>query len=201
MNRGGEGESLIGMGGPWLLPAAVAALLVIAVAYALTSEGRGTLDHLRTLSAFAPRSATPLRLPTPHPPRPATLFWLAADGLWSVQEQPVASSLPERIEQLCNLVLDRLGLDLLVVQAFVGDDEVAYLFFSVSTWEPSAREECYLVESLTRSILSDLPWLKGVRFVLPSRHLDYSRPIQHFDRGQDPLIHKSRSTLGLEVPP
>jgi hypothetical protein len=175
---------------------------VAAALYAgFTGEGQAVLAQLRAISTPEDFGSPAIKLPTPPPDRPATIHWLASDGLWSAQDHNVTAGMPDRIEQLSNLVLDRLGLDLLVVQAFVGEDDVAYLFFSVSTWEPSANEESSLVESLVRSILSDLPWLRGVRLVLPNRHLDYGQPVSHFDRGQDPLVRKTRSTSALEVAP
>jgi hypothetical protein len=187
---------------PWLLAGALSGLILAsALDLGLTSEGRQVVQGMRAWAGLDSAPAPELALPTPNPGRIATLYWLSDDGMWSVQQQEVSASLHLRIEQLSNLVLDRLRLDLLVVQAFVGEDDVAYLFFSVSTWEPSPRDETFLVESLTRTVLSDSPWLSGVRLVLPNRHLDYSRPFEHFDRGHDPLIHKTRSTLGLEVSP
>src|SRR5262245_2398583 len=109
----------------WFVVVALGLLVLSALVYGcLTREGRANLSRLRSLAVPSAGSTAELALPTPPPQRPAALWWLAQDGLWSVQEQAVAAAVPERIEQLCNLVLDRLGLDLLVVQAFVGDDDV-----------------------------------------------------------------------------
>lgn len=184
----------------WGPAGALGALLAASVLYVcLSQEGHAALNWLDGLEPAA--KVPELAVPTPAPARTARLYWLADDGQWSVQEHPAAGTLLDRVEQLSNLVLDRLALDLLVVQAIVSEDDVANLFFSVSVWEPSVQQEAFLAQSLTRTLLTDLPWLSGVRLVLPSRHLDYSRPLRHFDVGHDPLLRKSRSTLGLEVPP
>ena len=181
------------------LVASLAVMLGFSAVYLLTTaEGRATLLGVRRLVHPAALATAELVVPTPSPGRPAVIYWIASDGLWSWQPQVAATPLHERIEQLSNLVLDRLGLDLLVIQAMVGDDDVAYLFFSVASWEPSARDETDLTQSILRTVLSDVPWLTGIRFVLPSRHLDYSTPLRRWDRGYDPLITKTRSTDARE---
>src|SRR6188768_4086487 len=121
-----------------VLLATIGALAGFGVIYLFaTPEGSSALVSLRgLLRPPAPRLAE-LAVPTAVPGRPAIVYWIAPDGLWSWQQQGAAAPLHERIEQLCNLVLDRLGLNLLVIQAMVGEDDVAYLFFSVSNWEPS----------------------------------------------------------------
>jgi hypothetical protein len=182
---------------PLLLVALAFTLLCVAVALygLLTREGRSAWHRLGALAAPpVGRVAAPI-VPTPAPGRPGVVYWIARDGLWTAQRHPASAGLTDRIEQLSNLVLDRLGLGLLVVQAMVADDDVVYLYFSVPRWEPTAREEVDLSQSLVRTLLSDLPWLSGVRLVLPEKHLDYSRPLQHFDPGFDPLLAKPRSTL------
>lgn len=185
-----------------VLLASFGALSAVGLIYLFaTSEGSSALVSLRGVLRPPPPHLAELAVPTAAPGRPAVIYWIAPDGLWSWQQQGAAAPLHERIEQLCNLVLDRLGLDLLVIQAMVGEDDVAYLFFSVSNWEPSARDETVLSQSILRTILSDTPWLAGVRFVLPSRHLDYSAPLRRWDRGYDPLIVKTRSTDSREGSP
>jgi hypothetical protein len=179
---------------PWLFAGSVATFLATAALYgAATFEGRGAVLRLQAVLSPEP----PLDGPTllePAPARAATLHWIAADGLWTAQRHMASGELIERVEQLSNLVLDRLGVGLVVIQAIAGSDNVAYLFFSAPHWEPSPGDEAALAQSLTRTLLTDQPWLSGVRLVLAGRHVDLRRPLRHFDRRLGALFDKPRST-------
>lgn len=175
------------------------AFLLSCSAYCMTPAGQAWLQGVQeALGAGLARDPRPLRLAQPEGLQAARLFWLAEDGLWSVEQM---DSVPEnplelRAEQLSNALLERLELDLLVVRAMVGQDAVLHLFFSTSQWQPDAWQEVQLTQSLVRTLLSDFPWLTGVRLLLPQHHLDLSRPLSYFQRDSDPWLPELPSTRG-----
>ncbi len=168
----------------------LASLLLYCV---VTSEGRGLASGI--WQALSTPKVLRLSPREQKKEKTAVLHWLAADGLWSVAQATVTADNRWRIGRLANLVIERLGLDLLVSRGIVGSDGIVYLFFAAGEWQPAASDEVRLGQSLVRTLLRDQPWLAGVRLVLKDGHLDYSWTWTGFSRGVDPLLKKGRNTL------